>query len=116
MQNETEKSNTLVSKSLPMKPTIFISFLFSMSKAGRYVFRNAWSDACESGKYPQSPSGRHSSSYSTGQAAACPVPDSWHRRGTSPAGPLPAEAPEHGSSPRSSHEAYESIAAPPRSS
>lgn len=37
MQNETEKSNTLVSKSLPMKPTIFISFLFSMSKAGRYV-------------------------------------------------------------------------------
>ena len=39
MQNETEKSNTLVSKSLPMKPTIFISFLFSMSKAGRYVLR-----------------------------------------------------------------------------
>lgn len=40
MQNETEKSNTLVSKSLPMKPTIFISFLFSMSKAGRYVLSN----------------------------------------------------------------------------
>lgn len=41
MQNETEKSNTLVSKSLPMKPTIFISFLFSMSKAGRYVLHCA---------------------------------------------------------------------------
>lgn len=42
MQNETEKSNTLVSKSLPMKPTIFISFLFSMSKAGRYVLSSVW--------------------------------------------------------------------------
>ena len=64
--------------------------------------RNAWSDASESGRYPLSPSGRRSSSYSTGQAAACPAPDSWHRHGTSPAGPPPAEAPEHGSSPRSS--------------
>ena len=42
MQNETEKSNTLVSKSLPMKPTIFISFLFSMSKAGRYVLSSGY--------------------------------------------------------------------------
>lgn len=65
MQNETEKSNTLVSKSLPMKPTIFISFLFSMSKAGRYVLPHGRSAACLPGTEWLSLSGTRSSSGST---------------------------------------------------
>ena len=87
-----------------------------MNKKRYNAFRNAWSDASESGRYPLSPLGRRSSSYSTGRAAVCPAPDSWHRRSTSPAGPPPAGAPEHGSSPKSSPAAYGSTAVPPRPS
>ena len=41
VQNIAEYRSPLVSKSLPVKPIIFVSFLSSMGKKKRYVFLNA---------------------------------------------------------------------------
>lgn len=42
VQNIAEYRSPLVSKSLPVKPTIFVSSLFSMSKRNWYVFQREW--------------------------------------------------------------------------
>lgn len=116
VQNRVIQRILLVSKSLPVGRLNLVNSLYSAAVYKVNALPGAWSDAWESGKYPLSPSGRRSSSYSTGQAAAYPAPDSWHRRGTSPAGPLPAEVPERGSSPRSFPAVYGSTAVPLRPS
>ena len=46
MQNIAGHRSPLVSKSLPVKLTIFVSFLFSMSKKNQYVLPHERSAAC----------------------------------------------------------------------